>query len=225
MDQQPWTSLRYVDTWAFDLDHTLYSFDESPFPEIHDRILSYMQSELDIGRKEAEALIPRYHDLYGLTMYGLMRAHAIHPEPFLWHVHDVSLECIRPNQVLAETIQALPGKKVIFTNGCADYAKRVCKQIGLEHVFSYIFDIRDASYQPKPHALAYAYFLKLQGVRPEQVLFMDDLAVNAAGAKRAGMLSAWVAPNAVASDDVTFYAKDLYTFLQDVHAILRMKRR
>jgi putative hydrolase of the HAD superfamily len=221
MDQQPWAWLRDVDTWAFDLDHTLYPFAESPFPEIHAKILSYMQVELGIPAHQAEALIPEYHDLYGLTMYGLMRAHAIHPEPFLQQVHDVSLAQMRPNPALAATIAALPGRKVIFTNGCTSYAERVCEQLGLANAFSCIFDIRDASYQPKPHPLAYAYFLKSQGVRPEQVVFMDDLAVNVAGAKNAGMLAAWVAPQAIASPQVTFHAKDLPTFLQGALGVLR----
>src|SRR3546814_6296384 len=61
---------------------------------------------------------------HGTTLSGLMHHHGTDPHAFLDFVHDISLERISPDPELNADIRALPGRRLIFTNGDAAYASR-----------------------------------------------------------------------------------------------------
>src|SRR3546814_15301333 len=53
-------------------------------------------------------------------------------------------------------IAALPGRRLIFTNGDAAYATRVLDRLGLSGAFELIHDIHACQYIPKPDPSGYA---------------------------------------------------------------------
>ena len=180
----------------------------------------FMQAHLGFNADQAAQMIEAYYRRFGLTMTGLMREHAMAPEAFLTHMHDVDLSPIQPNAQLASMLAALPGRRIVFTNGCAQYAERICEKIGILDLFDAIFDIRQAAYQPKPQPLAYQHFMQQFEAKPSTTCFMDDLQVNVQGAINAGWFAAWIHPDSHCDAGAHWCAPKIVDFLAQVHEAL-----
>ena len=68
-----------------------------------------------------------------------MKHYQIQPNEFLEFVHDVDLSKLKKCSSLFKEINQLPGRKIIYTNGDQDYAKKVLNSLGVENLFEYIF--------------------------------------------------------------------------------------
>jgi len=112
----------HVATWVFDLDNTLYPPQARLFDQIETRMTAYVMEALGVGRDEADRLRHAYWREHGTTLAGLMQRHDIEPGPYLRAVHDISLDHLEPDPSLAAAIRALPGRKIVYTNGAGDYA-------------------------------------------------------------------------------------------------------
>ena len=75
-------------------------------------------------------------------------------------------------------IDALPGRKFIFTNGTQDHATRVATRLGISDLFHDIFDIVSANYVPKPNAQIYPDMLAQFGIEAGRSAFFEDMARN-----------------------------------------------
>ena len=75
-----------------------------------------------------------------------MRQHDIAPAAFLEYVHDIDLSPVAPSPELGAAIDALPGRKFIFTNGSRKHAEGVAARLGVLGRFDDIFDIRALDY-------------------------------------------------------------------------------
>ena len=62
-----------------------------------------------------------------------MHEHGIEPRDFMDFVHAIDLAGFHPDAELDAAIGALPGRKVIFTNGTHDHASRILGAMKLEH--------------------------------------------------------------------------------------------
>ncbi len=121
----------HVDTWVFDLDNTLYPPRVRLFDQIEVRMTQYVMDALGVGRAEADHLRQKYWAEHGTTLAGLMREHDVDPDPYLTHVHEISMADLEPEPELEARIRALPGRKIVYTNGTAPYAQRVLEARGL----------------------------------------------------------------------------------------------
>ncbi len=172
----------------FDLDNTLYPASNSLFPLIHERINCFMRDRVGIPDHLVNVLRRKYWQEYGISMVGLMRHHDVDPEEFLEYVHDVDVEgVLRPDPGLAATLRALPGIKVVLTNGSLGHARRVLSALDIDSVFTKIFDVRVAAYRPKPHPEPYQEVLRLLGVCGSRCVMVEDMAVNLKTAKELRM--------------------------------------
>ncbi len=133
--------MAHVDTWVFDLDNTLYPADCDLWPKIDQRITAFMIHLFGLDGLSARALQKYYYQRYGTTLRGLMDDHAVGAAEFLAFVHDIDRSSLLPNPTLAEAIAALPGRKLILTNGSRDHAMLTAKALGLHDMFEDIFDI------------------------------------------------------------------------------------
>jgi putative hydrolase of the HAD superfamily len=116
-----------VDTWVFDLDNTLYPSDSDLWPKIDMRITLFLAELFGLDGMSSRALQKFYYQRYGTTLRGLMMEHAISPEEFLRFVHDIDRTGLAPDKPLAAAIAALPGRKLILTNGASTpCARRKC---------------------------------------------------------------------------------------------------
>ena len=91
-----------------------------------------------------------------------------------------------PDPALVEAIAALPGRKLVFTNGTADYAERVIARIGLTGQFLAIHDIIACDYLPKPDPSGYARLIAPHAIAPRTALMVEDMARNLRAGGRAG---------------------------------------
>jgi putative hydrolase of the HAD superfamily len=183
---------RHVDTWLFDLDNTLYRADSNLFSQIDSRMTMFISEHLDMPMERALQLQHTYYRECGTTLGGLMTFHAIDPEIFLAYVHDIDLSALKPNEALKVALARLPGRRLLFTNGCRYHAKRVLDQIGLSDLIDDIWDIRALAFTAKPNAVAYKRLVAKAGIAPEGTAMFEDMARNLVAAHALGMTTVWL---------------------------------
>ncbi len=178
--------------WVFDLDNTLYPSSANLFALMDVRMGDYVARVMGIDREEARLVQKQYFIDHGTTLAGLMIEHDIDPKDYLTYVHDIELDRIEADPVLALHIKALPGRKLVFTNADAPYARRVLDKRGLSDCFEAIFDIHDANYRPKPEAVPYEAFCAAHEINPNRATMFEDMARNLRPAKQLGMATVWI---------------------------------
>ena len=186
--------LSEIETWIFDLDNTLYPARCNLFAEAEARMADFIVRELRLTLtvEAAHALRRRFFLDHGTTLRGLMLEHGIEPRRFLDYVHEIDLSPVPPDPALVDAIAALPGRKLVFTNGTVDYAERVIARIGLTGQFLAIHDIIACDYLPKPDPSGYARLVAQHAVAPDTALMIEDMARNLPPAAALGMTTAWV---------------------------------
>jgi putative hydrolase of the HAD superfamily len=181
-----------IDTWVFDLDNTLYPSTSNLFPQISVRMGRFIADRFGLGDEEASVLQKRLFRSHGTTMRGLMVEHGVDPHLFMDFVHDIDLTNLGPAAALGEALEALPGRKLVFTNGSRRHAERVLAQLGLADHMTGIFDIADADFIPKPHPAGYRTLLERFEVAPKRAAMVEDMARNLAPAAALGMVTVLV---------------------------------
>ncbi len=203
----------HVRHWVFDLDHTLYPPATNLFDQIEVKMTRYVVDTLGVSEAEADHLRATYWRQYGTTLAGLMREHQIDPDPYLVAVHDVDMSHLTPAPDLANHIAALPGRKIVYTNGSAPYARRVLAARGLDGLFDDVFGVEHANYQPKPERAAFDMVFDRAGVVPEQAAMFEDDPRNLAAPHALGMRTIHVAESAKPAPHIHHHTDDLTGFL------------
>ncbi|MDQ2091676.1 pyrimidine 5'-nucleotidase [Marimonas arenosa] len=203
----------HVAYWVFDLDNTLYPPQARLFDQIEVKMTQYVMDALGVERDRANHLRKHYWKTYGTTLAGLMQEHGVDPAPYLTDVHDISLDHLEPDETLRRGIAALPGRKIVYTNGCAPYAERVVAARGLAGVFDAIYGVEHADFHPKPNARAFARVFERDSLDPEKGAMFEDDSRNLAVPHAMGMRTVHVAPEADESDHVHHHTVDLSAFI------------
>ncbi|MGZ2257035.1 pyrimidine 5'-nucleotidase [Roseobacter sp. A03A-229] len=202
-----------VDTWVFDLDHTLYPPSARLFDLIEVRMTAYVMDALGVDHAEADRLRKHYWATHGTTLAGLMREHDLDPGPYLDDVHDIPMDSLTPDPELAAQIRSLPGRRIVYTNGCAPYAERVLAARGLHGVFDAIYGVEDADFQPKPDQAAFDTVFRKDGLTPTSAAMFEDDARNLKVPHDMGMRTVHVAEARGEGQHVQFHTDDLGGFL------------
>jgi putative hydrolase of the HAD superfamily len=215
--------------WVFDLDNTLYPHHSNLFSQIDVKMTSYVAELLQLSREDAHLLQKQLYKEHGTTLNGLMLRHNIDPDDFLEKVHDIDYSWVAPNPSLGAAIQALPGRKFIFTNGDRPHAERTARQLGILDHFDDIFDLVAAELTPKPARQTYDRFVELHNVVGSNAAMFEDLARNLTVPKHLGMTTVLIVPrnfeptfseiwerDAEYEDAVDFVTDDLEAFLRAV---------
>jgi putative hydrolase of the HAD superfamily len=184
----------HVDTWVFDLDNTLYPADSDLWPKIDARITLFLAELFGLDGISSRALQKFYYQRYGTTLNGLMLEHRIEPAEFLAFVHDIDRSSLAPDHSLASAISALPGRKLILTNGSREHALRTAEQLGLAEMFEDIFDIVAADLLPKPAEQTYLRFFEKHDVDPARAAMFEDIVHNLRVPHARGMVTTLVVP-------------------------------
>jgi len=168
----------HIQYWIFDLDNTLYSSGTNIFEQVSENISMFVADFLKISRQEADKIKSLYYSTYGTTLGGLMAEHGLDPFEFLEVVHNIDHSELVEDPNLRAAIDALPGLKYVLTNGSYKHARQVSDKLGISDVFSGIFDIAAAQFQPKPAPEAYRLFFDQTGADAARSAMFEDLARN-----------------------------------------------
>jgi putative hydrolase of the HAD superfamily len=171
-------SLAQINTWIFDLDNTLYPASCRLFDQMHVKMGNYVMKRFGIEYAEAKRIQKELFYKYGTTLRGLMVEHGEHPDDFLEQVHDIDYSPVKEDKALRAAIAALPGRKLIFTNGTSQHAKRTTDRLGITDQFEAVYDIIDANYVPKPQLEPYQHFAKRYTIDTRRAAFFEDIAHN-----------------------------------------------
>ena len=181
-----------VDTWVFDLDNTLYPASCRLFDQIDVKMGNFVAKLLNVEYDEAKRRQKEMFYKYGTTLRGLMTEHGITPDDFLDYVHDIDHSPVPPTQALDDALHALPGRKLIFTNGTVAHAEKVLARIGITHHFEDIFDIVHSDFIPKPEIQPYLKFIGQTGIDPTTSAMFEDIARNLEAPHALGMVTVLV---------------------------------
>ena len=108
-------------------------------------------------------------------------------------MHDIDLDVVDAAPELGAAIDALPGRKLVFTNGSRKHAEAVAGRLGLLDRFEDIFDIHALDYiHPKPTREAFDRFVNAHDIAAGRAAMFDDLPHNLKTAHTLGMTTVLV---------------------------------
>lgn len=206
-------SFSHVRHWVFDLDNTLYPPSARLFDQIEVKMTHWVMRELGVARPEADRLRQHYWQLYGTTLAGLMAEHGVDPQGYLHEVHDIDLGALSPDPDLAAQIRALPGRRIVYTNGSAPYAEKVLAARGLGGCFDAVYGVEHAGFRPKPDRAAFETVFAADGLDPARAAMFEDDPRNLAAPHGMGMRTVHVAPEAWPAPHIHHHTDDLTGFL------------
>lgn len=207
-------SFCHVTQWVFDLDNTLYPPEARLFDQIEVKMSAYVMASLGVDQTTADQLRRDYWRDYGTTLAGLMREHNVDPGPYLFDVHDIDLSHLNKDPALAAAIDTLPGRKIVYTNGTAPYARQVLAARGLDQVFEAVYGVEEANFLPKPELEAFERIFALDGIQPRQAAMFEDEARNLQVPHSLGMQTIHVAPAPVTAPYLQHHTNNLRQFLE-----------
>lgn len=214
--------LSHVDTWIFDLDNTLYPASPGMLAQIDELMGSFISDFLDVDRDEAHRIQKGYFRTHGLTLRGLMVEHGLDPQVYIDHLSQLDLSDVKPDPELAAELDALPGRKIIYTNAFTAHTEEVMRRIGIADRFDAVFDIGHADYVPKPAMESYRRLCERHGVEPRRAAMIEDISRNLEPAAALGMTTVWVrtdthwARDVAELDHIDHITDDLLEWLRSV---------
>jgi putative hydrolase of the HAD superfamily len=185
-------------TWIFDLDNTLFDASRHVFPFLHDSMNAYIQTHLNLDATQAAQLRRHYWLQYGATLSGLVRHHGTDPAHFLRSTHDLP-DCRRMVGCLPgvrDALRRLAGRKIVFTNSPLHYAERVLRRLKLRSYIDAVYSIEHSGYRGKPDIRAFRALLADARLAARCCVMVEDSVRNLRPAKRLGMRTALVSPEA-----------------------------
>ncbi len=175
----------------------------------------FVMERLGVDHTEAHRLRRYYWETHGTTLAGLMHEHNVEPDEFLNVVHDINLDHLVPDHNLREQILALPGRKIIYTNGSRDHGHKVSTACGLEGVFDAIYGIEDANYVPKPQKAAFDRIFAAENINTRRAAMFEDDHRNLAVPHQMGMKTVLVGAEGD-GDHIHHRTEDLPGFLSEL---------
>jgi len=180
--------------WIFDLDNVLHNASPHIFPHINRSMTGYLQAQLGLDEKSATDLRHHYWRRYGATLLGLMRHHDTDPRHFLWTTHqfpDLHRMLVHEPQ-LRTTLMRLPGRKFVFSNSPVHYSRAVLQALSIADLFDDVFSIERTGFKPKPDSFGFLKLCRVNHLRPQRCIMVEDTVDNLRTAKRLGMKTVWV---------------------------------
>ena len=135
---------------------------------------------------------------------------------FLADVHDIDISHLQTDDLLAQRIGQLSGRRIVYTNGSENHAKRVLAARGLAHVFAAVYGVEHADFKPKPNHDAFAHVFAKDGVIATSSAMFEDEARNLAVPHAMGMRTVHVHPQASDATHIHHHTDDLSGFLSQL---------
>ena len=154
----------------------------------------FISERLHLNMDEAKKLQTDYFYKYNTSLNGLMIHHDIPPQEFLKYVHSIDLSFMKEDKIMRSELKKLDMEKFIFTNGSAEHAKNILSHLGIYDLFGRekVFDIEDGGYVPKPEAKTFDLMVKKFGIKPEETIYIEDIAKNLSIGHKRGCTTVWL---------------------------------
>ncbi|QCP51447.1 pyrimidine 5'-nucleotidase [Trinickia violacea] len=184
--------------WLFDLDNTLHHASFKIFPAISQAMTQYIIDALQVELEVANRLRADYTQRYGAALLGLTRHHPIDPHDFLKEVHTFPdlASMVRAERGLARLVAALPGRKMVLTNGPEAYARAVLRELSIERLFERVIAIehmRDRrAWRAKPDASMLRRTMRDAHVPLADAILVEDTRGHLKRYKRLGIKTVWI---------------------------------
>jgi pyrimidine 5'-nucleotidase len=184
--------------WLFDLDNTLHHASHAIFPAINTAMTQYIIDALQVDHAEADRLRTSYTQRYGAALLGLARHHPIDPHDFLKVVHTFPdlRTMLRSERGLARLVAALPGRKIVLTNGPQAYAQAVLEELRIERLFERVIAVehmRDRrAWRAKPDPAMLRRAMRDAHVRLADAILVEDTRGHLKSYKRLGIRTIWI---------------------------------
>jgi len=211
----------HVDSWVFDLDDTLYPRSIGIHQQLKQRVVLFIANHLKIDHAAAEAVHLDYYDRFGATLQGLVELHGVVPRAFLDFIHDIDLSVLTRNSALIAGLQALPGRRVVFTNASRGHAAAVLNAMGLLDLFDAVGSIEDCDFVGKPHPSAFSGFFDANGIDPAASAMFDDRVGNLIVPCQLGMKTVLVVEPLVGARERFEKPRHVDVVISDIAAFLR----
>ncbi len=208
----PQNAFAHINHWIFDLDNTLYPPEAGLFAQMNPLMATYVMRTLNVDEQTAHEIRHHYWRTFGTTLAGLMQEHNIDPASYLHEVHQIDLSVLPKNPALISALKALPGRKIVFTNGSRDHGHRVVEASGMDGIFDAIYGIEDTDYVPKPEKQAFTQVFARDKVHEAKAAMFEDDIRNLAVPHALGMNTVLVGPPETAPH-VQHQTEDLAAFL------------
>ncbi|WP_333714967.1 pyrimidine 5'-nucleotidase [Yoonia sp.] len=206
----------HVETWVFDLDNTLYPPSANLFGQMDLRFSNYVQRLTGLEADAALRLCHDYWDSYGSTLMGLIEHHDVDPHHFLADVHDIDISHLAEDERLTDALRGLKGRKIVYTNGSENHAKRVLAKRGLTQQFDAVYGVEHAQFAAKPTEGAFARVFTMDGLDTTKAAMIEDEARNLRVPHALGMRTVHVHRPKSNDDFVHHHSDDLTDFLSQV---------
>lgn len=184
--------------WLFDLDNTLHCASRAIFPAINRGMTQYIVDTLGVSQDVANHLRTSYTHRYGAALLGLTRHHRIDAHDFLKVVHtfDDLHTMLHAERGLARTLAALPGRKIVLTNGPTDYAHAVLAALGIERLFERVVAIEHMRtrerWRAKPDPAMLRKTLRDARVAFADAILVEDTRGHLKRYRRLGIRTVWI---------------------------------
>ncbi|MEY8673900.1 pyrimidine 5'-nucleotidase [Francisella philomiragia] len=211
-------------TYIFDLDNTLYPYNNGLFNAQMARMSDYIKLKLNISDTDkANAIRDELYYEFGSTMLGMMRYHNIEPKEFLDYIDDIEISHFKPNGKLNKHISSLrkDNRTYIFTNASNFHTYRVLKQLGLDDSFDGILTIEDTGLVSKPKTKYFEVGRDKFDIDFTNAIFFEDSSHNLVPAKHLGMQTVLVhaddhksEANFYDNQEIDYYVADVESFFE-----------
>ena len=167
------STIRHI---LFDLDNTLYSVNEGLEDFFIQRLRAYTSAWLGLTWEEWGPQWREAIKTYGTTLEWLCCEKGfMATDDYFANMHpENEADSLVPDPELRQFLEGLPCPGSILTNSPDFHAERILKKLELEGIFQHTFDIKSNGLKGKPHASSYRTALDTLGLKPEEVLFIDD---------------------------------------------------
>ena len=176
-------------TSVFDLDKALYHQTAEISAHFNNLYHQAIADVLQKPREEVEQEIITLFEAHGDALSTLKGGR--HAAEFCAEIEKrlddwVNYSLFKEISGQRAAIEALPGRKIVFSNATRAHVERVLPQIGLNGVFERFYGIGCVGFYPKSREEGFHYIAQDAGFNLKNATFIDDSVRNLICAKQAG---------------------------------------
>lgn len=181
----------------WDLDGTLYRFNELFKTACnHAAAATALKFQPDLVYEEAFKLCVQSEADHGFSLYWFQHEQKLSYEEMHFVYHDeIDEKVIEANEAMGVALRDLELPSVILTNASRGWVKKILMHLQMNDIFgdSNIICLEDTKFNPKGRSTAgFLMGIERLGLKPENILVVEDLPRNLSKAKEAGLMTSLV---------------------------------